>query len=46
MVPSLSRVCVAKIVNEITLFCQGTDFQELGKYSRIAGPLQNLRKQV
>lgn len=43
-VPSLARVCVSKVVNEIELFCQGEDFEELGKESLIVGPLEKLRK--
>ena len=41
-VPSLTRVCVNKIVSEIELFCRGVDFEELGDYPQILGPFENL----
>lgn len=44
-VPSLTRVCVSKIVNEIQLFCRGIEFEELGQHSQILGPLDNLCKE-
>lgn len=46
-VPSLSRTCVSKIVNEIKLFCRGVEFEGLGKGSPneiLIGPLENLCK--
>ena len=43
-VPSLSKVCVSKIVGEIKQFCCGADFDELGNHSAILGPLENLCK--
>ena len=46
-VPSLTRVCVNKIVNDIKLFCQGVDFEELGSRTPqdlVVGPLENLCK--
>ena len=45
-VPSLTRVCVNKIVNEIEQFCQGVDFEELGTYPQILGPFENLCKLI
>lgn len=48
-VPSLTRVCVNKIVNDIKLFCQGVDFEELGRHTSqdfLVGPLENLCKLV
>lgn len=44
-VPSLTRVCVNKIVNEIELFCRGVEFNDLGKHASsdiLVGPLENL----
>lgn len=46
-VPSLTRVCVSKIVNEIKLFCRGVEFEDLGTHSAeeiLVGPLENLCK--
>lgn len=43
-VPSLTKVCVSKIVKEIKLFCRGVDFDQLGKQWLIPGPLENLCK--
>lgn len=44
-VPTLTRVCVNKIVNEIKLFCRGVDFEDFGigsPHEVVVGPLENL----
>jgi len=43
-VPSLRRICVLKIVEEIRQFCSGVPFEDLGKYLYIVGPFDRLRK--
>ena len=43
-VPSLRRICVLKVVEEIRNFCPGVAFEDLGKYYYIVGPLEYLCK--
>lgn len=43
-VPSLMKVCVVKIVEEIRELQQGVDFDDLGKYKFVIGPFENLCK--
>ena len=43
-VPSLRRVCVLKVVEEIRQFCPGVPFEDLGKYQFIVGPFEYICK--
>ncbi len=43
-VPSLTRICVLKVVEEIRSFCPGVTFEDLGKYKYIVGPFEYLGK--
>ncbi len=40
--PSLTRICVIKIVKDIKKFCYGLRFDDLGKFKFIVGPFDNL----
>ncbi len=40
--PSLTRICVIKVVTDIKKFCYGLTFDDLGKFKFIVGPFDNL----
>ena len=46
LVPSLRRISVLKIVEEIKQFCPGVSFEDLGKYIYVVGPFEYLRKSI
>ena len=45
-VPSLRRISVLKIVEEIKQLCPGVSFEDLGKYIYVVGPFEYLRKGI
>lgn len=43
-VPSLTKICVNKVVKEIKKFCYGVKFEEISKFKYIIGPFENICK--